>query len=431
MAGLGDATAVAESFHRDAGRAIATLSCAFRDIDRAEDAVQEAYVTALERWPADGIPSNPSAWIVQTARNRAIDRIRREQRGTEKHELLARLERPAEEGPSAGEATELVSDDRLSLIFACCHPSLNIDARVALTLRALGGLSTEAIAAAFLVPVATMAQRLVRAKAKIRTAGIPFGVPAAERLPERVDAVCIVLYLIFNEGYAPTSGDAALRADLADEAIQLARLLSGAMPDQPEILGLLALMLLHHARRAARVDAAGELVTLEDQDRKLWDGALIGVGLQTLVRAARHRRDGPYQLQAAIAAAHDVARDFRSTNWRGIAVLYERLNAITPSPVVELNRAVAVAMSEGIADGLAIVDQLSVDGQLDEYYPFHATRADLLRRLERFADSVAAYDRAIALVKNGAERRFLERRRDETKNPASAGFSWSRRSDSN
>ncbi len=411
MNGRGDATAVAESFRRDAGRAIATLSCAFRDIDRAEDAVQEAYLTALERWPADGAPANPSAWIVQTARNRAIDRIRREQRGAQKHELLARLERVDTLAPAEGTADEQTfSDDRLGLIFACCHPSLNLDARVALTLRALGGLTTEAIASAFLVPVATMAQRLVRAKAKIRTAGIPFGVPSPDRLPERLDAVCTVLYLVFNEGYAPTSGDAALRADLAEEAIHLTRLLAGAMPNEPEVLGLLALMLLHTARRGARVDPTGELVTLEEQDRTRWDGAMIGVGLQTLVRAARHHREGPYQLQAAIAAAHDVARDFASTNWRGIAALYGRLSELNPSPVVELNRAVAVAMSDGVAAGLAIVDGLAGDGQLGDYYPLHATRADLLRRLGREEEAIAAYERAIALLRNAPERRFLERR---------------------
>jgi RNA polymerase sigma-70 factor (ECF subfamily) len=412
MNGRGDATAVAESFRRDAGRAIATLSCALRDIDRAEDAVQEAYVTALERWPAEGAPTHPAAWIVHTARNRAIDRIRRDQRGAEKHELLARLERVDEfTVPDAAVEEETFSDDRLGLIFACCHPSLNIDARVALTLRALGGLTTDEIAAAFLVPVATMAQRVVRAKAKIRTAGIPFGVPQQERLAERLDAVCTVLYLIFNEGYAPTSGDAAARTDLAEEAIHLARLLAGAMPNEPETLGLLALMLLHHARRAARVDETGELVTLEDQDRKRWDGAMIGVGLQTLVRAARCGRDGPYQLQAAIAAAHDVARDFASTNWRGIAALYERLNELDPSPVIELNRAVAVTMSEGVAAGLAIVDSVAADGQLEEYYALHAARADLLRRLDDGAAAAAAYDRAIGLARNAAERRFLERRR--------------------
>jgi RNA polymerase sigma-70 factor (ECF subfamily) len=400
---------VAESFRADAGRAIAILSCALRDIDRAEDAVQEAYITALERWPANGAPANPGAWIVKTARNHAIDRLRREQRGAHKHELLARLERASTASAPDGEGDAQVVDERLSLIFACCHPSLNLDARVALTLRALGGLTTDEIAAAFLTPPATMAQRLVRAKRKIREAAVPFAVPSGEHLAERVDDVCAVLYLVFNEGYAPSYGDAATRPDLSDEAIRLARLLAALMPE-PEILGLLALMLLHHARRASRSDDSGEIVTLEDQDRTRWDGAMIGLGLEALVRASRARRDGPYQLQAAIAAAHSVAPDFRSTNWRGIALLYERLDTLLPSPVVRLNRAAAVAMSGGLEAGLALVEDVARGGELDDYYVLHATRADLLRRLARSDEAIVSYARAIALVNNGAERRFLERR---------------------
>jgi len=408
-------SAIAESFRNDAARAIAILARALRDLDRAEDAVQEAYLEALERWPRDGFPANPAGWVVATARRRAIDRIRRERRGAEKLAALAALERAAESVPAPDEADDSapIADERLGLIFACCHPSLALEARVALTLRALGGLSTEEIASAFLVPVATMAQRLVRAKRKIRDAGIPFAIPDAERLPERLDGVCAAVYLIFNQGYAASTGDALVRHDLCDEAVRLARLLAELMPHEPEVLGLLALMLFHDARRDARSDARGELVTLEEQNRSLWHRGEIEEALSLLGRAALANREGPYQLQAAIAAVHAVARDSAHTNWRGIAALYERLATFGDSPVVELNRAVAVAMDAGPAPALALVDRLARDGALDDYHLLHATRADLLRRLGRLSDASAAYERAAALAKNGSERRFLARRLEE------------------
>jgi len=403
---------VAESFRHDAGRAVATLARALRDLDRAEDAVQEAYVTALERWPVDGMPANPSAWVVTTARNRAIDRLRRERVGAEKLATLARLEEALATVPDLpdDDATAAIPDDRLELLFACAHPSLNLEARVALTLRTLGGLTTEEIADAFLVPVATMAQRLVRAKRKIRDAGIPFEVPSVERLPERLDALCAIVYLIFNQGYAATSGALVVRTDLCEEAIRLGRLLARLLPDRAEVLGLLALMMLHHARRAARTDADGEIVTLEDQDRTRWDGAEIGAALAVLGQAARLYAEGPYQLQAAIAAKHALAKDSASTDWRGIALLYARLAALAPSPVVELNRAIAVAMSEGPAAGLTIVDRIDREGTLADYHLLHVARADLLRRLGRTADAVAEYERAMTLAKNEADRRHLRER---------------------
>ena len=389
-------------FREEYGRTVAVLVRIFGDVDIAEDAVQDAFTVAVQRWPTTGIPPSPAGWIITTARNRAIDRLRREASRADRHAQAALLHarsEPVEEGA--------VRDERLRLIFTCCHPALATSVQVALTLRLLGGLTTAEIARAFLVPQATMAQRLVRAKGKIRDAGIPYRVPNETDLPGRLRAVLAVIYLIFNEGYTASSGNRLVRDDLADEAIRLGRLLARLMPDEPEVMGLLALMLLIESRRATRTTPGGDLVQLVDQDRSLWNRGLVAEGQAIVRQCLARNQPGPYQIQAAINAVHSDASSAAQTDWWQILQLYNQLQALAPSPVVALNRAVAVAEVEGPDAALTLVDRLDLAG----YYLFHAIRADLLRRLGRNLDAAKAYDAAIARTENASERAFLQRTR--------------------
>jgi len=396
-------------YRTESRRVLATLIRLLDDFDLAEEALHDAFAAAVEQWDSDGIPANPRAWLVSTGRFKAIDRLRRNARFADVDSAM--IDR-IEASPDPPRDDDELEDDRLRLIFTCCHPALSADARIALTLREVCGLTTEEVAHAFLTPPPTLAQRIVRAKSKIREARIPYEVPARADLPDRLDSVLHVIYLVFNEGYLSTSGDSLTRADLSAEAIRLARLLLELLPE-PEVMGLLALMLLHDARRAARTSREGEMILLEDQDRSLWNHAQIDEGIELVERGIQSHRIGPYTLQAAIAAVHAESRDARSTDWRQIVGLYDVLLRADPSPIIELNRAAAVAMSEGAAAGLALIDAILVRGDLADYHLAHAARADLCRRLGRVSEAIESYEKALSLTTQNAERSFITRRLDE------------------
>jgi RNA polymerase sigma-70 factor, ECF subfamily len=402
--------AVSDAFRTEWGRVVAHLIRVTGNWDLAEECAQDAFTRALERWPRDGIPANPGGWLKVTARNRAFDRLRRTRVGDDK---LQEVGKTMNEYEKHDDSESGIEDDRLRLIFTCCHPALPIDGQVALTLRTLCGLTTVEIARAFMIPTETMAKRLVRTKHKIQDARIPYRVPPDHQLPERLRAVLVVLYALFNEGYSATAGADLIRRNLCAEAIRLARLLVELMPDEPEALGLLSLLLLHDARRPARLDTDGDLVTLEEQDRSLWDRPAIEEACGLLDRAMRLRRSGPYQLQAAIAACHAAAERADATDWAEIVILYDRLFELVATPVVGLNRAVAVAMAFGPQAGLDLVDEIARDGELDDYYLLPATRADLLRRLGRKTEARTAYAKALELAPTDAERRYLNKRLTE------------------
>jgi len=406
-------------FREEAGRIIATLIRLSGSFDLAEEALQDAFASALTHWPERGIPDNPAAWIASAAHRKLIDALRRQATRRNKAGAVSHhIEVTATNDPASlendSENEMLFPDDRLRLIFTCCHPALAVEAQVALTLRTLGGLTTTEIARAFIVPEATLAQRLVRAKRKIQDARIPYEIPPPESIPERLAAVQSVVYLIFNEGYSATTGDQLVRRDLSSEAIRLGELLNRLMPSEPENLGLLALMLLHDSRRAARMSSDGQLITLEEQDRSQWDRRQMQIGSEMLRRALKQRAPGPYQIQAAIAAVHADASRAQDTDWRQIALLYEELARINPSPVIRLNQAVSIAMGESLELGLALIDKLSASGNLDSYHLLHSARADLLRRLHRNSEAAAAYRKAITLATNTVEQNYLRKRLIQT-----------------